>query len=43
MLAALEQGLIVNAIGESTLRFLPPLITTRQDVDEAIGILRTVL
>ncbi len=36
---ALEKGLIVNAIGDYTLRFVPPLILTRELVDRAIGIL----
>jgi acetylornithine/succinyldiaminopimelate/putrescine aminotransferase len=43
MLAALEQGLIINAIGDSTLRFLPPLITTKDEIDEAIGVLDAVI
>ena len=30
---ALERGLIVNAIGDTILRFLPPLIITRADID----------
>jgi acetylornithine aminotransferase len=35
--AALEAGLVINATGGyTTLRFLPPLIATREDVDEAI-------
>jgi len=34
--AALDEGLIVNAIGERTLRLVPPLIITRQEVDEAV-------
>lgn len=34
--SALAEGLIVNATGPSTLRFLPPLICTRSDVDECI-------
>jgi acetylornithine/N-succinyldiaminopimelate aminotransferase len=40
---ALEQGLIVNPIGEDTLRFLPPLIIGEAEVDEALGILGRVL
>ncbi len=36
---ALENGLIVNAIGENILRFVPPLIITKELVDRAIGIL----
>ena len=34
--AALEEGLIVNAIGERTLRLVPPLVITRDEVDEAV-------
>jgi acetylornithine/succinyldiaminopimelate/putrescine aminotransferase len=36
MLAALENGLVFNAVGDSILRFLPPLIISESDVDEAI-------
>jgi acetylornithine/N-succinyldiaminopimelate aminotransferase len=34
--AALDAGLIVNAIGTRTLRLLPALIITREEVDEAV-------
>lgn len=33
---ALEKGLILNAIGDNILRFVPPLIVTRELVDRAI-------
>lgn len=36
---ALENGLIVNAIGENVLRFVPPLILTKELVDRAVDIL----
>lgn len=39
----LEKGLIINAVGNNVLRFLPPLIITRADVDKAIGILDAAL
>lgn len=39
----LEAGLIINATGPTTLRFLPPLICTCADVDTACEILRNVL
>jgi len=39
----LRKGLIVNAIGDTVLRFVPPLTITQADVDEAIGKLRTSL
>ncbi|MDR2491893.1 MAG: aminotransferase class III-fold pyridoxal phosphate-dependent enzyme [Coriobacteriales bacterium] len=41
--AALAAGLVVNAIGDSILRLLPPLICTEADVDEALEILDGVL
>jgi acetylornithine/N-succinyldiaminopimelate aminotransferase len=34
--AALDGGLIVNAIGDRTLRLVPPLIITREEVDIAV-------
>jgi acetylornithine/N-succinyldiaminopimelate aminotransferase len=34
--AALDEGLIVNAIGERTLRLVPALVITRDEVDEAV-------
>jgi acetylornithine/succinyldiaminopimelate/putrescine aminotransferase len=34
--ALLEQRLIINATGPTTLRFLPPLIVSRAEVDEAL-------
>ncbi|MDR0513785.1 MAG: aminotransferase class III-fold pyridoxal phosphate-dependent enzyme [Coriobacteriaceae bacterium] len=36
-------GLLLNATGPSTLRFLPPLICTRAEVDVLIAELRTIL
>jgi len=35
---SLEKGLVLNATGESTLRFVPPLIITKELVDRAIAI-----
>jgi predicted acetylornithine/succinylornithine family transaminase len=40
---SLKNGLILNATGETTLRLLPPLIITRQQVDEAVEILKKAL
>ncbi len=40
---ALEEGLVLNATGPSTLRFLPPLICTKEDVDVCIGKLEATL
>lgn len=33
---SLARGLVFNAVGDTTLRFLPPLIITKADVDEAM-------
>ncbi len=41
--ACLQEGLIVNCTVEKVLRFLPPLIVTKQDIDRAIEILNKVL
>lgn len=43
VLAALDKGLLLNATGPHTLRFLPPLICSREDVDELIARLTTLL
>lgn len=40
---ALDAGLVINATGPHTLRFLPPLICTAEDVDEFAAIMRGVL
>jgi acetylornithine/N-succinyldiaminopimelate aminotransferase len=38
----LKNGLLINCIGSNTLRFLPPLVVTTAEVDEAIDILTKV-
>ncbi len=38
----LEEGLIINAVQAHTLRFLPPLIINRKQIDEGIEILDSV-
>lgn len=43
VLAALREGLVINATGPSTLRFLPPLVCTRADVDAAVQVLEPLL
>ncbi len=40
---ALEAGLLINATGASTLRFLPPLVCTAGDVDAMLGKLAPLL
>jgi len=41
--AALEEGLVINAVGDSILRFLPPLIVSEEHINEALGILDALL
>ena len=41
--ACLEEGLLVNGVRPNAIRFMPPLIITEADVDEALGILDSVL
>ncbi|HEY5350671.1 MAG TPA: hypothetical protein VIJ64_13085, partial [Candidatus Lustribacter sp.] len=40
---ALDFGLIVNAAGRNTLRFVPPLIIGSEDVREAMARLRATI
>ncbi len=40
---ALEQGLILFSAGSNVLRFVPPLVITKSDVDEMIGKLKKAL
>ena len=40
--ACLEKGLLVNAVKPNAIRLMPPLIITREHVDEAMSILREV-
>ena len=40
---AIEKGLLVISAGGNVLRMLPPLIITKENVDEMINILRTCL
>jgi acetylornithine aminotransferase len=41
--ACLTEGLVINVTAERVLRFLPPLVISRAEVDEACGILERVL
>ena len=43
VLAGLEAGLVFNATGPHTLRFLPPLVCTQSDVDSLIARLSELL
>lgn len=38
-----ERGLLINCIGEHTLRFVPPLVVTEEDIDAALEILRAAM
>lgn len=39
----LEKGLRINCTNESVLRFMPPMIVTKREIDQAIDILDSVL
>jgi len=39
----LEKGLRINCTNDTVLRFMPPMIATRSQIDQAIDILDTVL
>jgi acetylornithine/N-succinyldiaminopimelate aminotransferase len=41
--AGLDAGLVLNATGPSTLRFLPPLIVTEKEIDQVLGFLEETL
>jgi acetylornithine/succinyldiaminopimelate/putrescine aminotransferase len=41
--ACLEQGLIVNAVTDSALRFEPPLLVTDDEIDEALAVVGKAL
>jgi len=41
--ACLEDGLLLNAVKPNAVRFMPPLIISKRDVDKAMGILERVL
>ena len=43
VLKSMEKGLLINCANGNVLRFVPPLILTRQDVDRAVGILDEAL
>lgn len=42
-LACLNRGLLVNRLKPNALRFMPPLIITEKEVDNAVGIVREAL
>lgn len=40
---ALEKGLLVNAVSDTALRLVPPLIVEENDIDEAVEILEEII
>jgi 4-aminobutyrate aminotransferase-like enzyme len=43
VMACLERGLLVNRVKPNALRFMPPLIIGKNEVDQALGILDSAL
>jgi acetylornithine/N-succinyldiaminopimelate aminotransferase len=43
VLDCLKEGLLVNPVKPNALRFMPPLIISEKDIDEALGILEKVM
>ena len=41
--ALLDGGILANATGDNVMRFVPPLIVTREDCDQVVEALRTLL
>ena len=41
--ACLKEGLLINTTGGKVLRFIPPLIVTKAEIDEGFTILEKVL
>jgi 4-aminobutyrate aminotransferase-like enzyme len=39
----LQRGIVVNAIGDTVLRFLPPLTVTLEECRVVVGALREIL
>ena len=40
---ALVRGVLINAATERVLRFVPPLITTQEDIDKLLDVLSAIL
>jgi len=43
LLKAMEKGVLVLDAGRNVVRFLPPLVISREQIDKAIGVLDSVL
>ena len=41
--AAADAGLLICTAGKQVLRFVPPLVITKDEIDQAIDILKKVL
>ena len=41
--ACIENGMLINKLKTSAIRFIPPLVMTTEEADEALGILDKVL
>ncbi len=41
--AGLQRGVVLNCVQDTTLRFLPPLVIEREQIDEGLALLREVL
>lgn len=41
--ACMDRGLLVLKAGENTIRLLPPLVITKEEIDQAVAILKEVL
>lgn len=39
----IEKGMLIAGAGENVIRFVPPLIVTKEQIDEAVGILKEAL
>ena len=39
----IEKGVLVLTAGADTIRLLPPLVITKEEIDEALGVMKEVL
>jgi acetylornithine/N-succinyldiaminopimelate aminotransferase len=39
----LERGVLINVVGDRTVRFVPPLILTKPEVDTAVDVMAAAL
>ncbi len=43
VMSCMQKGLLLNQVKPNVIRFIPPLIVTKSEVDEAVGVLEEVL